>query len=465
MRRLSWWLLPWLLLGWLPGGALPALARDDADFFEPHEVRVEVTRRAEQWTAEYTFDRPAPAWLFPRTSPTRKGDAWRARTWIIETPGVRLERRGDFDVLEARRGQVPVKVRLRFTPLAEKLTDDYTPALRFTDGGVALFTGQFDLFPLQSAREATRLPSDLNGVPMPQTRLDMSFTDGGRVERHAGESPRYVFLGPTRAVETADVVTLLDPQLPAWIHGALARNVPELLAQYASQLGAPKYGRPTVIASWKGPTPLIMSRGGGALQNQIVMEYEGEGLTRETPERRAEELWFLAHEAAHFWLGQTVAYEFARDSWITEGGADLLALRVIAALKLPFDWRGYLNQSITDCATLTRRRGVESARDRNEHRAYYACGVVLGLVAEGASRKPFHVFVRRLVDDNRADALVSRADWLTALETQSRDRTLARDIVRLLERGDADPAAMIASLFKRAGVAFELDERRLPRIP
>ena len=293
----------------------------------------------------------------------------------------------------------------------------------------------------------------------------MTFTDGRRTEKHAGNSPAYVFLGPTRAVETGDVVTLLDPQLPAWIHAALAKTVPELLARYSAQLGQPKTGRPTVIVSWKGPTPLIMSRGGGALAGQIVMEYEGAGLTTETPERRAEDLWFVAHEAAHFWLGQTVGYEFARDSWITEGGADLLAIRVIAELGLPFDWRGQLNQSITDCVALTRRKGVESARERNEHRAYYACGQVLGLVAEGATGKPFHAFVRKLVDDNRADGVVSRADWLAALDSQARGRGLTRDIVRLLETGDADPAGLIASLFTRAGVRFELDDRRVPRIP
>ena len=445
--------------------AAPLAARDEVDFFAPHEVRVEVTRSGDQWTLEYTFDRPAEAWIFPRTSATRAGDdAWRERTWILETPGLRIQRRGAFDVLEARRGAVPTKVRFRFTPLTGKLVDDYTPALRFTDGGVALFSGQFDVFPLRTAREAAKLPSDLNGVLMAQTRLDLSFTEGKRTLRFDGDSPRYVFLGPTRALETSDVETLLDPQLPAWIHGALAKAVPELLARYSEQLGRPKTGKPTVIVSWKGPTPGFVSRNGGALFGQIVMEYEGEGMVRETPERRAEDLWFVAHEAAHFWLGQTVAYEFARDSWITEGGADLLAVRVIAELKLPFDWRGQLNQSITDCARFTRRHGVESARDRNEHRAYYACGVVLGLVAEGVTGKPFHVFVRHLVDDNRQDGVVTRADWLAQLSAATRDRTLARDIVRLLERGDADPAGLIASLLKRAGVAFELDDRKLPRI-
>jgi hypothetical protein len=90
--------------------------------------------------------------------------------------------------------------------------------------------------------------------------------------------------------------------------------------------------------------------------------------------------------------------------------------------------------------------------------------VVLGLVAEGAMRKPFSAFVRQLVEANRADGIVSRADWLAALSAHTRDPSVERDIARLLERGAADPAALIASLLRRAGVPFELDERKLPRI-
>lgn len=448
-----------------PAAPQDVASAEDVEFFQPHSVRVDVTRRGNQWTLEYTFDRPAQAWVFPRTSATREGEQqWRKRLWRVDTPGVRITRQGAFDVLVADRGAVPEKVVISFVPLTEKLSDDYTPALRFTDGGVALFSGQFDLFPLRSAREAAKLPSDLNGVPMAQTDLSMNFSDGRSRLVHGGDSPTYVFLGPTRAVETREVITLLDPALPAWLHASLAKDVPALLQRYSQQLGDTSTDKPTVIVSWKGPTPGFISRGGGVLFGQIVMEYEGEGLVQETPERRAEDLWFVAHEAAHFWLGQTVAYEFARDSWITEGGADLLAARVIAELKLPFDWRGQINQSITECASLTRRRGVESARDRGEHRAYYSCGLVLGLIAEGVTRKPFHEFVRKLVADHRDTGKVTRAQWLAVIQAHTRDRNLVRDIVQLLERGAADPNAQIASLLSRAGVAFELDDRNLPRI-
>ena len=43
--------------------------------------------------------------------------------------------------------------------------------------------------------------------------------------------------------------------------------------------------------------------------------------------------WFIGHEGAHFWLGQTVRYAFADEAWITEGGADLMADILSAVAK------------------------------------------------------------------------------------------------------------------------------------
>jgi hypothetical protein len=178
------------------------------------------------------------------------------------------------------------------------------------------------------------------------------------------------------------MAAMLDPQLPAWIRESLSSAVPTLLSRYTQELGALPDFKPTLLVSWAGPTPRVVSRGGSVLRGMIVMTYEGEGVLTENAEQRHQGLWFIAHEAAHFWVGQTAGYEYARDAWITEGGADLLAIRAVAEIEPTYDPRVALNESIADCARLTKRHGVESARDRNEHRAYYACGAVFGLVAE-----------------------------------------------------------------------------------
>ena len=45
--------------------------------------------------------------------------------------------------------------------------------------------------------------------------------------------------------------------------------------------------------------------------------------------------------------------------------------------------RQALQSAVDDCASLTAGRGIASAEQRNEHRAYYACGALFGLVVYG----------------------------------------------------------------------------------
>jgi hypothetical protein len=197
----------------------------------------------------------------------------------------------------------------------------------------------------------------------------------------------------------------------------------------------------------------------------VVLAYEGSGVLSEDDAARIEGLQFIAHEAAHFWLGQTVAYEYAKDAWITEGGADLLAMRLTALEQPGYDWRTDFNKSIEECVGLSYRRGIETARDRNEPRAYYACGAVFGLVAESASGRSFFTFVKNLIDANRVDGIVTRAEWLAALDVASRKPELSRDIARMLDRGVPDPKAFISALFTRAGVAHSVDAQGMPYLP
>jgi hypothetical protein len=462
---------PLPLLALLLGAFAPAIPAQTPDV---PQVRVDITRRGDDWQAVFDFDRDFTTWVFPRSALTAEGgQPWRAPSWIIETRGVRLQRRGSYDVLVADRGKLPRRVAVSFTPVPERLRADYPPALVFTDDSVALFVAQFDGFPMESLAAVGKLPSDLNNQLVPAAELKFSFRDaagpvlldGRRVA--VAETPdanTYVLFGGARPLETPDMIGILDPQLPAWIKESLTRSVPALLGRYAQELGRLREFKPAVMVSWGGPTPGVVSRGGSVLRGLIAMHYEGSGVLEETTAQRQQGLWFIAHEAAHFWLGQTVSYEYARDAWITEGGADLLAVRAVAELDPGYDPRAELNRSIQDCVKLTKRHGVASARDRGEQRAYYACGAVFGLVAEAGSGRSFYKFARQLIDDSRADGMVTRADWLTALDSATRNPTLRRDIERLLDKGVSDPPTFIANLFTRAGISFEADPTGVPRL-
>lgn len=454
--RLRWLAALLLLVGCAPAWAQPRPV--------PVLAEVAIVRDGANWIADYRFHRRAGAWGLVRSNLTEVGSRpWRPESWTVLTPGVRLERRGHYDVIATTDGRpVPPRVRIRFVPFGRRVAGDYDPALVFSDGSTALYSDHFDVFPVASAAAAARLPRELGESDIPQTATRATFSDRAASVRYRGRRVRtatvvddegaYVLFGPVPGIDTGQLSLVVDPRLPAWIGAAIIRATPAILARYADEMGPAPGAIPTILATWAGPTRGVSSMGGSTLPGMIVMRFEGEGVLSGTRTAAHSNLWFIAHEAAHFWLGQAVTYQTAREGWITEGGADLLAVRTIAATEPDYDWRAELQRGIDDCVTLSRGRGVATALERNEYRAYYACGSVFALVAEAASRRPFTRFVRDLIAASRADRVVTRAEWLAELDRVSRDPSLSRDIGRMLDSGSENPAATIASLFQRAGV-------------
>lgn len=426
--------------------------------------RVEVTRDDDGWTAVFRFAEASPAWILLRSPLSEVGrEPWRPRSWTILTEGVRLERRGHHDVLAAAPGAlVPPVVHVRFTPFPGRVVADYDPAITFSDGSVALYSEQFDAAPIPSAAAADEMPPDLQSVPLAPHATRVSFRDAGGPVLHDGERRdevrieddrgSYVYFGPASPVPAEAATLIIDPGLPAWLGDSLRRDTPALLAEFTARMGPPPGSRPTILVGWSGPTADRFSIGGGVLPGQVVMRFEGAALVDPDSGTRTHNLWFIAHETAHFWLGQAIAYEGPRDGWITEGGADLLAIRAMEAVDPAYDVRSMLQDGIDDCIALTRGRGVESALERDEHRAYYACGLVFARVAEAVSGEPYSAFVRRLIERHGADRIISRSEWLASLAEASGGPELGACIERLLVEGSDDPAAALADLLARAGI-------------
>ncbi|GAA0653965.1 hypothetical protein [Brevundimonas lenta] len=440
----------------------------------PTQPAVTVTRDGDAWTAEYEFDRDAAVWAFFRSSlidgPRR---SWRLDQWRVVTPGVVLERVGSRDILRTvDGGPVPRRVTIAFKPKTENLEADYG-VLSFSDGAVALPTGHFDVFPVASVEAARQVPDDLNGYPLETGASNVTWRDragpilfrGQRVpEATAIEADTYVLFGQADLVEGARMTTVIDPQLPSWISAGIEGFAPQVADYYAQRLGPGQTERPTIMVSWAGPTPGLTSMGGSVMPGLIVMNFDGVGVVQPSAGVLGMSRWFIGHESAHFWLGQTVRYERARDAWITEGGADLMAIRALKSLDPVWDDRAELQKEVDDCADLA-VRPVASAGERGEHRAYYACGAVFALVAEGVQGKKdggdWFAFLKPLIDASREDGVLSRDEWLSGLTSVSGGSELRKAIETLLDDGSADPAAAIAALFDRAGVPHRLEAGRV----
>ena len=471
-------LLPLLIAAVLPAVATPAAALQPVTMVAEVAVpRITVIRDGDRWTADFILDRDAAVWAFRHSALLRVGgQPWRPDWWSVETAGVVLDRQGRYDVL--RRidgGPVPRRLRVVFHPRQGDLQADYDPALMFSDGTVALFSDQFDLIPLGSLDAARSLPMDLNGLEVEGGPSSVTWRDtagpvlfnGARVEEAtAADANTYVLFGEAHIREGEGVTTVIDPGLPSWLGAELGGFTPRVMKFYADRLGPSRAGAPTLMVSWAGPTAGLSSMGGSVLPGLISMTFEGEGVL--DPDKAALDRahWFIGHESAHFWMGSNgLKYEFARDAWITEGGADLMAIRAISAIDPTYNARSELQREVDDCVEMARNEPVSTAGERGDNRAYYACGAVWALALESAQMRrdgsDFFAVVARFQTDNAADQTLSRTEWLAELTRVAGDGAPAETIARMLDVGVSDPALALAGLFDQTGVAYRLDAGHL----
>ncbi len=433
-----------------------------------------MTRRGEGFEAEFVLPRAAPAWGFFRSSLAADDrQPWRPRSWTILTSGVRLERRGNYDALVGEGdGPVPRRVRIRIVPYTREVLSDYVPALRLGGDGIALFDGQFSLFSVASLAELDRLGLDPQDGPIGDGGTRVRFRGRPSDLRLAGDNAGYAIgnsagtyglYGVPGAVDHGGMATVVDPGMPAWLAADIRTFTPQLLDRYRKLLGSPGSLRPTVLASWAGAAQPGASLNGGVLKGLVLMRVSGQAATRPSPPLRALAYRYIAHESAHFWLGQLLDYEKVADNWIMEGGADLLAIRALGVNDPSYDMRAALQKSLTSCLAASRKGGLATASERQDFQAKYDCGAVLSLLAERAAGGDYPVFVRRMIADNADDRSVSASEWLALLDTYPAGRGLAARIRPLLAEAQPTPKGW-TDLLRAAGIRFRLRPDQTPEL-
>jgi len=436
-------------------------------------VTVAVSRAGDGFEAEFRLPRAAPAWGFFRSSDARAGGgAWRPASWTVLTPGVRLVRRGRYDALVGQAGRaVPRSVRVRFTPFTGDLVADYVPALRLGGSGVALFDGHFAIFSVGSPDRLDRLPVDLADTAVGDTGTTVRFSaPSGRLRlagdiagfRAGSSQGTYGLFDVPQASEQDGMATVIDGGMPAWLASDIREFTPRVLARYRAALGSPGNLRPTVLASWAGGETPGINLNGGVLRGLVLMRLAGRQATTPDPRVRAAVHRFIAHESAHFWLGQALEYERTSDSWIMEGGADLLAIRTLAATEPGFDARGALQKSLDNCIAASRKGGLASAGERGDNQAWYDCGAILSLAAERTSGGDFGRFVRAMIATN-PDRRIGAAEWLSLLDRAAPGRGLAALAGLLLASAQSDSAGWTA-LLQAAGVPVRIRPNASPEL-
>jgi hypothetical protein len=431
-------------------------------------VNVRVSREGENWIVTYVLNADAAGWAFPVSAVTfLENQPWRPRQWQLLTPNLELRREGNYDVLRSTNGRpVPRRLRVAITPASGSLRREYDPFVLLGNGTVALYSKQFDVAPVPpnvrvEAWSPEMSATAMGGAPARITFHDAAgpvFVNGRRQSNPVlSGAETYVIFGAAGITERESVATLTHPGLPAWLNTELLNLTPAIAAIYAERLG-PKIeqGRPLLLLAWRGSTPGKVIADGGVRPGQILMNFEGEGLLEPNAAAQERAQWFIAHELSHFWLGSSgVGYSKPGDAWITEGGADMMAILALKKIKPSFDADSEVQRAVDDCVRFS-VRPVSTASERNESRAPYACGLVFALAAQGAVRRiggaDYFEFLRPLLTAHRRDRELSGSDWLDHLTEMTGNPASARAINRLVNEGADDPAAIISTLFTLTNV-------------
>lgn len=163
---------------------------------------------AARWVAEYRFDEPVARL---RLEPT--GTDYRQASWRVLTPGVKLEREGDTDVLAADRKLAALQVEIGGYDAFDH--GHYVPMDRYGDGGADLYLGYFDAEAADGPAPRALVLREVKLAALPGAHALLPA-------RGPGLPAMYAYFGPARAQPAGRMDMIIDPRTPDWIRVRLA---------------------------------------------------------------------------------------------------------------------------------------------------------------------------------------------------------------------------------------------------
>lgn len=352
---------------------------------------------------------------------------YRRGTWSLEDEDFVIERLGGTDRIRRRDNETFAEVAASVTPTTEKPRADYTPFIPFTDGGMAVYTGQFVVgVPLADDDEAFALGLDSDNAgafvdaaitvkPGSFGRMIVDARVSNEEQRLPFDDGEYVYYGGASAVETATLTAVTDSAVPAWLREFLYDSMARTYDYFTYRLGEIRGAKPFLIAAFRPLAGGQVSFSGGVVDSQLVVDLGLGSDVPDVPEARQLMVNFFAHESAHLWHKGGGVRAGASGSWMHEGGADAKAWLALVELDIYGDdvARGLFEEAANECASHLDDGSLTDVMERAAFDAYYDCGATIALATHGAMRgvgRDLFDFWRRLLK-SEPDANDFRVDY------------------------------------------------------
>ena len=243
-------------------------------------VTAEVTELADgRFRVDYRFAEPHSALIFSRSSADHRLGAWQ-----VEESDAGLERIGGFDSLlfDTPREAVTLTVEPRYA----QPEGDYSPFIAFSDGGLALFTGQFELLPVAGRAAIEALDGNLDAWQGEQPAFGVRVVSDRRLVHDGAVSDTpvtdiargggtYVYLGDGEIVEGRSYVGVIDAGLPVWIRDSIDTDFEAMFERYEAGWGFALPQRAVLYFAYSGDEAEGFSNKGGVAGRVIMLDAGG----------------------------------------------------------------------------------------------------------------------------------------------------------------------------------------------
>lgn len=428
------------------------------------DLKITLTQSKDfQWSVRYDFSSPQSAMFFWRSL----GD-YRTSSWIPISKGTHIERVGGLDTIWF--DQPSRSAEFAISPHSDRIPSEYTPFMKFSDGGFGVFTGQFEVAVSPSKEKIEALNGQTNSwtelamSTQVEIRSNQKLISNGQVytgfltsDLHEGS--KYIYVGNGEIIESDNFIGVIDDGMPIWVSSQLDKNTP-IIFNALSKLYQQSFDQKIeLLYAFKGTNHSGFSNKGGIIgKNTMALESSGALFENENAQVIGAIQWTIAHEGAHlFQKARAASNNVQADYWIHEGGADLATVYALMNAKLVNSKEAAKKiRSAYELCTNFLQENLLSDSVRNGNQAHYHCGHLIGYLTDAALKKHNYFDFWQALTDNAegkgTDKQYSAAIYFQTMLELGADKKIVEKIKMLTSKPVNNPNKTLAELMLKSGL-------------
>ncbi|MBL4595586.1 MAG: hypothetical protein JKX99_03295 [Robiginitomaculum sp.] len=438
----------------------------DYSFIEGSALTVTVEKQDNGlWLAHYVFAEPQTAMILSRSR-----NDYRTQSWKSLDPNASFERINGFDAFLFE--NPTTNVSFEFKPYTGRIYQDYSPFIPFSDGGVAIYAGQFEALSVTDRAAIEELQGDIynwqgqqgqlavrilsaapmieNGEIVTGEALDISTGGGG-----------YIYVGNAKITEGKDFTGVIDPGLPNWLRERFDDDLTLIFDGFRELWGASLAQKSTVLFSFRGYQGQGFSNKGGVFGSMLTLDMSGSALRTEDKGTLHATHWFFAHEAAHLFQGIGGLHPSpSHHAWISEGGANALANHVLTHQNLVDE--AYIvsdySRKYAQCTAYLQTGKLSNASAQGKFEVPYACGDIMAQITDGALQDHSLFDFWNAMPTHAGDETGYSTDlYFDTMRILGAPQSIILGLQKIAHEQLDDPATLLTELMEQSGLAPKFD--------